>query len=131
MLPLRHRRAWQIANGLLLTFVFVMAIVPALWTPAPPQWSGADKWLHGLVFMVLALWHTGQYARASYWKIAAGLAAYGVLIEIGQSLIPYRSAEWGDIAADFAGVGAGVLIAMLVTGGWSIRAEAWLGKKLG
>ena len=132
MLPLRYRTRWQIATGLLLTAVFLMAIVPALWAPAVPvTWSATDKWLHGLTFMLLALWYTGQYAPESYWRIAVGLTAYGGLIEVGQSMIPYRTAEWGDLVADVAGIAVGLAIAVRVTGGWSVRAEHWLGKKFG
>ena len=60
-----------------------------------------------------------------------GLTAYGALIEIGQSMIPHRYAEWGDLVADIAGIAAGLLLAALVTGGWSVRAERWLGEKFG
>ena len=132
MLPLRYRNRWRVASGLLLSAIFMMAIVPALWATAIPQsWSATDKWLHGLTFMLLALWYTGQYAPESYWRIAVGLSAYGALIEIGQSMIPYRSAEWGDLVADIAGIAVGLAIAMVLTGGWSVRAESWLGNKFG
>ena len=132
MLPLRHPVRWQIASGLLLAAIFLMAILPAFWAPvAPVTWTATDKWLHGLTFMLLALWYTGQYAPGSYWRIAVGLSAYGALIEIGQSMIPYRTAEWGDMAADLAGIAVGLVVAALATGGWSVRAEGWLGKKFG
>ena len=116
----------------MLALIFLMAIVPALWAPAVPlTWSATDKWLHGLTFMLLALWYTGQYAPESYWRIAVGLAAYGALIEVGQSMIPYRTAEWGDLAADLAGIVVGLAIAAVLTGGWSVRAENWLDEKFG
>jgi len=132
MLPLQYPGRWRAANWLLLSSVFLLAIVPAIWaTDAMPGWTGLDKWLHGLTFAVLALWMTGQYARDSYGWILLGLALYGALIEVGQSMIPYRSAEWGDLAADLAGLLAGMLVALFATGGWSLHAENWLKNRFG
>ena len=126
MLALRFRRYWIAANCLLIFAVTSLTIVPAILAPIPlTDVPGIDKWLHAITFAILALWFTGQYARSSYWKIAAGLIAYGAAIEIGQSMIPYRTAEWGDLAADVAGVLLGVVIALVLTGGWSMKVEAW------
>jgi len=55
-----------------------------------------------------------------------GLVAFGVLIELGQEMIPYRSAEWKDLVADIAGIGIGLAIAVTGLGGWSLRFEQWL-----
>ena len=132
MLALHFRRYWIAANVLLITTVTSLTIVPAIFAPTPlTDVPGIDKWLHAVTFAVLALWFTGQYARPSYWKIAAGLIAYGAAIEIGQSLIPYRTAEWGDLAADAAGVLVGVVIALVFTGGWSMKVEAWYVDRFG
>ena len=89
----------------MLALIFLMAIVPALWAPAVPlTWSATDKWLHGLTFMLLALWYTGQYAPESYWRIAVGLSAYGALITTGTVFAaePSRSAAFRafDLARD-------------------------------
>jgi VanZ family protein len=57
-----------------------------------------------------------------------GLVAFGVLIELGQGMIPYRSAEWQDLVADIGGIGIGLAIAVAGLGGWSLRFEQWLEK---
>jgi VanZ family protein len=132
MLALRYRWQWIAVNTLLIAIVTILTIVPAILMPQQVnELPGVDKWLHALTFAILALWFTGQYARRSYWLIAIGLAGYGALIEIGQSLIPYRSAEWGDLVADVAGIAVGLVIALLVTGGWSLRAEQWFVDRFG
>ena len=132
MLALRYRRYWIAANLLLIAAVTLLTIVPAILAPMPlADVPDIDKWLHAVTFAILALWFTGQYARPSYWRIAVGLIVYGAAIEFGQSLIPYRTAEWGDLAADAAGVVAGVMIALVATGGWSERAEAWYVDRFG
>jgi len=134
MLPLLYPHRWQTASAILLLLVLAGALAPAIlpWltdrAPALPQ---VDKWMHGITFALLALWFTGQYARHTWWWIFVGLCLYGALIEVGQSLIPYRTAEWADLGADALGAMAGIAIAATVTGGWSIRAEAWLEARFG
>lgn len=134
MLPLKFPRRWKVAGGLILAVVMLLALAPAVipWFSGDgPGIPDIDKWLHGLVFVLLALWFTGQYARQSYLRVVLGLSAYGALIEVGQAMIPYRTAEWGDLAADCLGILAGILIALALTGGWSLRVEAWLEKRFG
>ena len=134
MLPLRYARRWRIGGIFLLALVLVLALVPADWFwPDSPDAAFfiSDKWLHGITFTALALWFSGQYARQSYWKLGAGLLIFGALIEAFQSLLPYRSAEFGDMLADVIGIACGGLIALLGVGGWSMRAESWLRENSG
>jgi VanZ family protein len=131
MLPLRYAWRWRLAGGLILLVILAAAVAPAIFpwlAGGGTSLPNVDKWMHGLAFAMLALWFTGQYARSSYVRIAIMLLTYGLLIEVVQSFVPYRSAEFADLAADAAGIGIGLLIAALATGGWSIRAEAWLDK---
>jgi VanZ family protein len=72
------------------------------------------------------VWFSGQYARQSYWRIGVGLIAFGALIELIQSMVSYRTAEWMDMYADGVGITIGLIIALLGAGGWSLRMERWL-----
>ena len=129
MLPLEYSGYWRLAGLFILLGLLAAALLPSTWLM--PQdirinaWFGLDKWAHGLAFLFLATWFSGQYRRSSYWRIALGLAAYGVLIELCQSAISYRSAEWYDFTADVIGIVLGLLIAIAGLGGWSQRFEAW------
>lgn len=129
MLPLRHARFWRIADLVLLFLVFVSALMPAIWIwkdHGGLSWlAGADKWLHALTFFVLLIWFSGQYRRRSYWRVAAGLMTFGILIEICQSLVEYRSADWRDVGANTAGIFFGLVIALAGLGGWCLRLEDW------
>ena len=134
MLPLVYRRSWQIAGFSLLFCVLALALLPAIWFwPDSGQgfWEIPDKWLHGLTFVLLAVWFSGQYARYSYWKMISGLLIFGALIEACQYLLPYRSAEYGDMLADVAGIACGTMIALVGVGGWSLRAESWFRERFG
>jgi len=131
MLPLRYVRRWQIAGVLLLILVFAAMLMPAVWLfPSRREFATwffeFDKWLHGITFVILAVWFAGQYRSRSYWKIGIGLIAFGVVIEACQRLVTYRSAGLFDVAADIIGIVIGLLIAGAGLGGWSLRVEGWL-----
>ena len=106
-------------------------LMPAVWlwpdVGEIASWFGSvDKWAHVVIFAVLSLWFAGQYPVRSYWRIALGLLAFGVLIEICQRAMGYRSAEWLDVLSDLAGIAVGLLVAGVGVGGWSLRFEEWL-----
>ena len=128
MLPLRFATRWRIAGLFLLALVLVASLMPMFWI-FPDRgdfvtwFVHVDKWLHGIAFVFLAVWFAGQYRRRSYWRIAVGLLAFGVLIEACQRMVTYRSADWLDIAADAAGIAVGIAIALAGLGGWSLWLE--------
>ncbi len=126
MLPLQYVSWWR---TVLLILVLVAALMPAVWLWPDRgkivSWLGEfDKWAHAIVFALLAVWFAGQYRPRSYWRIALGLVMFGLLIELCQRMVAYRSAEWLDVAADGAGIIAGLLVAAAGLGGWSQRFEA-------
>jgi VanZ family protein len=131
MLPLAYRRYWQIAGLLLMLAVLVGAVMPAIWlwpdrARLAVWFADIDKWAHAFAFAVLALWFAGQYRPQSYWRIAIGLLAYGLLIELIQNSLSHRQAEFYDVVADVVGIAIGLTLALLGVGGWSLRVENWL-----
>ena len=136
MLDLRYARAWRAASIALLLGVLVATLMPVIWFDASrTQVAGwlahVDKWTHLLAFVVLTVWFAGLYRRRSYWRVALGLLAFGALIELCQRAVGYRSAEWLDLAADAAGILAGLGIAWAGAGGWCQRVEAWFAARTG
>ena len=81
--------------------------------------TGWDKANHALAFASLAfsaVWALWQ--RPRQWPVlVAALLVYGVGIEIAQSFLPPREADWHDVVADGVGIALGLLAA------WPI---AWL-----
>jgi len=133
MLPLRYAARWRTASIILLMLVLVMTLVPADWFWSDrgefnAWFTHADKWLHGIAFVFLAIWFAGQYRPRSYWRIGIGLIFFGMLIEACQRLVTYRSAEWFDIVADVAGITVGLVVATAGLGGWSVWVENQLAK---
>lgn len=132
MLPLPHAGRWRGAGFLLLGVVFILALVPMAWIlpielSLDTRFIHGDKVLHGMTFAVLTVWFAGQYARRSYWRLGAGLVAFGMLIEIAQYFVAYRSSDWFDLAADVIGIVAGLAIALAGLGGWTVWVEAQFG----
>jgi len=100
-------RSWRVLLVLLLCTITWLAL-----TPVPPQQAslGWDKLNHAAAFAILAA--VAFLGRIGGWvRIAWALVAYGALIEILQSFTPTRSAEWGDLLADGAGIASGLLLA--------------------
>jgi VanZ family protein len=127
MLQLRRRRLWIALSLVLLAAVVWASLQPNLGPPVP---SGLDKVEHLAAYTLLSVWFTGLVARGRYWAVAAGLLALGFLIEVLQWRMNLgRSAEMLDMLANTLGVGVGITLALLATGGWGPRLESWLGWK--
>ena len=130
MLPLRYTHRWQAAGLMLLVVVLAATLMPAVWFWSDRRvfitwFMNVDKWLHAITFVFLAIWFSGQYRRGSYWRIGIGLILFGVLIEVCQRMVTYRSAELFDIVADAGGITVGLVVAAAGIGGWSLRFEQW------
>ena len=128
MLTLRYANRWRLASLIILFFVLLLALMPAVWfwddRVAGLNWfEGVDKWLHGITFTVLSVWFAGMYRRESYWKIAVALLVFGIVIEVCQRMVSYRSAELFDVGADAAGIILGLMISLAGMGGWCLRVE--------
>jgi VanZ family protein len=124
MIPLRHRRLWVVLSAVIVALIVYVSLAPAISLPLP---SYSDKAEHFAAYCGLAVWFTGLYARAQYWRVVAALLALGLGLEIAQGVMALgRSAELLDMAANAAGVGVGLLLALALTGNWARRVEAWL-----
>ena len=102
------------------TLIFVLSSQPSL--PSPDQVT--DKQAHAFTYGVLALfclmgltgWRWRQVAGASL-VAAFGIAVlYGISDEFHQSLVPGRTPDVADVAADAVGAFA----ALAAAGGWAI-----------
>ncbi len=111
LLALTERRtAWRVLLLLLLIVVTWLAL-----TPEPPRDAdlGWDKANHLAAFGSLAfssVWALWQRPRQWLWLVLA-LLAYGIGIEIAQSFLPPREADWHDVVADSLGIALGLLLA--------------------
>jgi VanZ family protein len=124
VLPLVHVLAWRLASVALVGVVTFLSLAPM---PAElPLPTHADKLEHLLAYVGLALWFAGLYPRERYAWIAAGLAGYGLTIELLQhSMAVGRYGDPWDFVADVLGIALGLTIAGRGLGGWAARMESW------
>jgi len=113
----QRRILWRALLAVLLVAITWLALIPA-----PPKviTTGWDKSNHALAFASLAfssVWAVWQRPRQWIW-LAAALVGYGIGIEIAQSFLPPREADWHDVVADSVGIAIGLLAA------WPITASA-------
>ena len=66
-------------------------------------YQGYDKWLHASVFFLL-WWLARISLRWHTLAISLAVVALGGAEELRQAFTPGRTADWGDIAANTAGV---------------------------
>jgi VanZ family protein len=123
LLPLRHARIWASLGGFLLVIILILALVPE---PGQLPISYNDKFAHGLAFMALMLWFSGVVEVRRLPMLAICLAAYGVLIELLQSLTATRQPEFLDLGADLAGILLGWLLSMAGLRRWCFWLESGL-----
>ncbi|MBL8202316.1 MAG: VanZ family protein [Chromatiales bacterium] len=124
MLPLRFGRIWLGAGLLLLGF----GLLSALSSHPPGMGSLNDKFLHTIGFLGFMVWFGGVFERRFLLRVALALAAYGLLIEVLQSLTPTRQAEALDLAADVAGILLGWLLCVAGLSRWCTMLESWLAR---
>ena len=124
MLQLRHRPFWIAASAVLVLGVVWGSLQTAFGGPAP---RGFDKVEHFSTYLFLAVWFTGLFARPRWWAVVVALLVLGASMEAGQLMMHAgRTADVRDMAANTAGIVAGLLLALLLTGGWAQRVESWL-----
>lgn len=101
------RLFWRLAFWGCVAAVLVLSLAPA--APELPT-TGWDKSNHFIGFFALASLGLQAYS-SDQRRLFIALLLFGGLIELLQSLTPYRLAEWADWIADGVGlvVGFGLL----------------------
>lgn len=107
-----------------LTGIYFLVLSHTLLAPAPLWYLGsfepavqaavthrlADYWQHLVAFQLLAMlvcWSRGPEATPSVHLCLYALFGYALLSELLQALIPGRSCELHDLAANLVGIPAG------------------------
>ncbi len=90
-----------------LAFITIGSLLPAQQLPATDV---SDKHSHFLAYGLLTLLALGAWVRQPTWRVLLGVIAYGIVIELLQSLTPTRQLEGLDILANTLGAGLGALL---------------------
>lgn len=123
LLPLRYARSWLAAGLFLLVFGLVAALTSV---PTAVPLAINDKLIHLLGLVSLMVWFGGVFQPRYAPLVALSLTAYGLLVELLQSLTVTRHAEGLDVVADIAGVLIGWLLSAAGLSHWCMKLESWL-----
>jgi len=98
-------------------------------TPAPPDAIAhvSDVIQHAGAFVYLTVAARLAFPARAWWTVAAGMLAYGALLEVLQGLGGTRFAEWRDLAVDGVGIALGLGVHYLI----GARLRRMLGRRLG
>lgn len=112
----RLRILWWSLGAALLALITALSLLPL----RGPQIDipNSDKLNHAFAYVVLMLYFgqlVGNDLRRRLWVVAL-LIVYGAAIECLQSVMPPRTAEWADLAADLVGIIIGWLLLRSVLG---------------
>jgi VanZ family protein len=121
MRTLRYVYFWLVGGIILLSAVLYFTLAPSGAIVIP-----SDKGAHFLVFMSLMLWFGGVFRLERAPFVALSLLAFGILIELLQSRLEYRSAEVADALFDFGGILLGWALAATSLGRWAGVIESWI-----
>lgn len=108
-----NRRPWPVpafraALAVALITTSYLAFTPRHFPVIDHIW---DKLKHAAAFVTLATLADFSFPRSRFGAAKAGwLLAYGVLIEVVQYFVPYRSAEVLDVVADSVGIACYLLL---------------------
>lgn len=85
-----------------LLAIYLLAVLPGDSLPGVQLW---DKLQHAAAFFLLALLMGRAWPRSSLWRFRLPcLFAYGVIIELSQSMLSYREASLNDLLANASGL---------------------------
>jgi VanZ family protein len=104
---LRLRALWQFA---LLASIAAILFLATTAGPLPVLSAPSDKVNHLLAFLELTLLIRLGWPQLKPLYFVPLLLGFGMLIEIVQATLPYRDFSLADVAADAAGIAAGMLI---------------------
>lgn len=108
-----HAKHWRVAFYACAVAVLVLATMPT--QQAMLLSTGWDKSNHVSAFLVLGLLGLRAHPSAP-WRCMLGAFGFGVGIELVQSLLPHRQAEWQDLIADGVGLATAFGASILARG---------------
>ncbi len=107
---------WRLGLWWLLRGAFCICLLAVSWlslapqVPLPYSFPLSDKLGHLLAYTALGFTGTALVSSVAKLALSISVAAFGVAMEAAQGHIAGRTADLGDIAANFLGLLIGLLV---------------------
>jgi VanZ family protein len=125
MRPFRFPWLWRGLGWLMLAIVAFLLVTPRV--PDPLDVAHADKIYHVAGFALLAGWASLLFeSRRELLLRGLLLVGFGAAMEIVQALLPWRSGDLADLAANTAGVALGIALGFTPFAGALWRLERFV-----
>lgn len=106
-------------------FVYIgIVLFMSCYNFGPEVQTGNDKINHAAAYFVFAVIFYFAWKSDNLFVITGCGMAFGVLVEVIQYFLPYRSAELGDLIADLVGVVLGLMVVKFLSSRNKKRARA-------
>ena len=109
MRQLRFVKFWLGIGWLFVGLVIIFSLIPS-----PPLWElkGSDKLFHLITYLLLMFWFGLIYLPGiQYRNLGIMFIVMGIILEVIQGLLGYRSMEYFDMIVNGFGVVIGWLLA--------------------
>jgi VanZ family protein len=117
---LRFPWVWLTGGWLLVLGVIVGSLVPGDMLRAI---TISDKVMHAGTYFLLMVWFAGLFPRTRLLLIAVTLIGLGIALDVAQGGTATRTFDLLDILADAVGVAVGLVLSVVLLGGWCQRVE--------
>jgi VanZ family protein len=108
---MNSKKAEKVFRIAFFLYLFIILVIATAETVEPAT-NNLDKFQHIAAFVFFVFLMTIAFRKAKYITVFLTGLGYGVLIEIIQHFIPYRTGDIADIIADILGLSAGIFIVM-------------------
>ncbi len=101
MKQLKYLHLWKLISLLMIFATFFVCLMKAPSTGV--KISHLDKIAHFMIYFSLIVWNTQVFEKRNFKFLIFFLFLMGLLIEIIQYFLPWRSFEWQDLGVNILG----------------------------
>jgi len=102
MQKLKLYQLWLAVGVVQISIIIYLSLTPGM--PSMPSVLHIDKLYHFLAYIVVTLWFVQLWQQRFHWILLVSFILLGVVMEIIQGGLSYRSFDFVDMLANACGV---------------------------